>query len=297
MVNYKTWLKEIDDNTRISKLSIPGTHNSAACHTALPSVQCQGESVTEQLNHGVRFLDIRAGKQFLKEGDDAKDLQVIHGKFPVKIPFPRLLKDTFDEVYDFLNNNRSETVIVSLKQEGSDDWDNANDEFGNLIWDKYITPNKDKWYLNTDIPKLGDARGKAILFRRFGVNNQDRRNQFGFDAASWHYNTTDDDRGTFVVQDFCEVEKADDIPKKVEYVKDLINKAKDYTKDNDNKLFVNFTSASNFFDHDCWPQQIANALLQSKIEDSFQKGVGIVVLDYVESDDWILAKKLVDTNF
>ncbi|KGR14850.1 hypothetical protein MEM_01676, partial [Candida albicans L26] len=31
MVDYKTWLKDIDNNTRISKLSIPGTHNSAAC--------------------------------------------------------------------------------------------------------------------------------------------------------------------------------------------------------------------------------------------------------------------------
>ena len=83
MVDYKTWLKDIDNNTRISKLSIPGTHNSAACHTALPSVQCQGASVTEQLEHGVRFLDIRVGKLFV--GNDVKDLQVIHGKFPVKI--------------------------------------------------------------------------------------------------------------------------------------------------------------------------------------------------------------------
>lgn len=88
MVDYKRWMKELNDDTKISKLAIPGTHNSAACHTALPSVQCQGKSVTDQLNHGVRFLDIRVSKLFMKEGDEAKDLQVIHGKFPVKIPFP-----------------------------------------------------------------------------------------------------------------------------------------------------------------------------------------------------------------
>ena len=82
MVDYKTWLKDIDDNKKISQLSIPGTHNSAACHVALPSVQCQGATVTEQLEHGVRFLDVRVGKLFL--GNDVKDLQVIHGKFLLK---------------------------------------------------------------------------------------------------------------------------------------------------------------------------------------------------------------------
>lgn len=297
MVNYKTWLKELNDKTEITTLAIPGTHNSAACHTALPSVQCQGASVTEQLEHGVRFFDIRVGKQFLKEGDDAKDLQVIHGKFPVRIPFPRLLTDTLEEVYDFLKDNKSETAIVSIKQEGSDDWNNKEDEFGKLIWDKYVGKNKDKWYLGTDLPKLGDARGKAILFRRFGVQDGDLKKHFGFNASSWKYNTTEDDRGSFVVQDFCEIESSDDISKKVKYVKDLAKKAQDYTKDNDNKLFVNFTSGSNFFDHDCWPQQVAKAMIDGGIEKTFAKGCGIIVLDYIEEEDWKLAKALVNKNF
>lgn len=294
MVNYNTWMKEVDDNTKLAKLSIPGTHNSAACHTALPSVQCQGASVTDQLEHGVRFLDIRAGKLFLKEGDAAKDLQVIHGKFPVRIPFPKKLTDTLDEVYDFLKKNPSETVFVSLKQEGTDDWDNDKDEFPNLIWDHYVSPNKDRWYLGTDLPRLGDARGKAILFRRFGCNNQDRSKEFGF-AANWSYNTTDDDRGAIVVQDFCEVNGADDINKKIGYVKDLTKKARDYN--NDDKLFVNFTSASNFFDHACWPQQVSEAFLKSDINNDFGKGCGVIVFDYIESNDWEFAKKMVDTNF
>ncbi|EGW33448.1 phosphatidylinositol-specific phospholipase C [Spathaspora passalidarum NRRL Y-27907] len=295
MVNYQSWLSEIDDNTKLSKLSIPGTHNSAACHTALPSVQCQGESITEQLKHGVRFLDIRVGKLFV--GKDVKDLQVIHGKFPVKIPFPLKLTDALKEVYDFLNDNKSEVVIVSIKQEGSDDWDNDNDEFGNLIWDNYIQPNKDKWYLNTDIPRLGDARGKALLFRRFGVKNQEREQQFGFEASYWSYNTTDEDRGSFAVQDFCEVKTGQDLPKKVDYVKEFAKRAQDYINSNDDKLFVNFTSASNFFDKDCWPEPVALAMVKGDIQDTFKKGVGIIVLDYAETDNWKLPKQLVDSNF
>ncbi|KAI5954028.1 RPT3 [Candida margitis] len=289
MVNYKNWIGEINDDTKISKLSIPGTHNSAACHTALPSVQCQGASVTEQLEHGVRFLDIRVGKLFI--GDNKKDLQVIHGKFPVKIPFPLKLTEVLEEVYKFLEHNRSETVIVSIKQEGSDDWDNQQDEFGKLIWDHYVNPNKDRWYLNTDIPRVRDARGKALLFRRFGVQDENLRNQFGFGASSWSYNTTDDDRGSFVVQDFCEVQSADDLPKKIQYVKDLAKKAQDYTNNHDDKLFLNFTSGSNFFDQNCWPQPISEAMIKGNIQETFHKGVGIIVLDYAEAENWKMSKK------
>lgn len=66
MVNYNSWMKGIGDDTYLSKLSIPGTHNSAAYHKlAPPSVQCQGENISEQLRHGVRFLDIRLSTNFL----------------------------------------------------------------------------------------------------------------------------------------------------------------------------------------------------------------------------------------
>lgn len=291
-------MKDVDDNVNIGKLTIPGTHNSAACHTALPSVQCQGKSVSDQLNHGVRFLDIRCGKLFLKEGDAAKDLQVIHGKFPVKIPFPEKLTDTLDEVYDFLKHNRSETVIVSLKQEGTDDWNNDQDEFGNCIWDRYVNKNKDAWYLGTNLPNLGDVRGKVILFRRFGVRNQDRANEFGFDAASWQYNTTNDDHGSFAVQDFCEINEPEDISKKADYVKDFLKNTISYNESNGNpKLFVNFGSGANFFNTSCWPEKVADKMLHSKIDNDFKKGSGVVVLDYIEKEDWKLAKELVDQNF
>lgn len=298
MVHYKTWMKDVDDDTSIAKLSIPGTHNAAACHTALPSVQCQGASVTDQLENGVRFLDIRCGKLFLSEGEEAKDLQVIHGKFPVKIPFPKKVTDVLDEVYDFLKDNSSETVIVSLKQEGSDDWDNDKDEFANCIWDRYIDGDKDKWYLKNNLPKLKDARGKAILFRRFGLKDDDKKDKFGFDAHYWKYNTTNDDRGNFAVQDFCEIKDASCIDDKVKYVRDFVKNARDYNLSNsDPKLFINFGSGSNFFDTECWPEKIAKKMIDGGIQDHFGKGNGVVVLDYVEADDWEIVKKLVDHNF
>lgn len=297
MPNYKSWLGEINDDTPIASLAIPGTHNSFACHTALPSVQCQGKSVTNQLEHGVRFLDVRVGKHPLKSGDEANELTVVHGKFPVKIPFPLKLKDALDEVYKFVGQNSSETVIVSLKQEGTGEWNNDQDEFGKLMWDKYIGPNENKWYLGSELPRVGDARGKVLLFRRFGVRD-DRGGNYGFEASSWKYNTIEDDQGRFCVQDFCEITSADEIPKKVEYVKNLAKKASEHNSTSpDNKLYVNFTSGSNFFDTACWPEQVAKAMAEHNLQESFGRGSGVIVLDYIESDDWKMARELVDKNF
>lgn len=294
-------MQEVDDDKRVSQLAIPGTHNSAACHTALPSVQCQDATIGEQLKHGVRFFDIRLSRNFLKGEDDPdqEDLIVIHGKFPVKLLGNVKLKEVLQDIYEFLDSHRSETVIVSLKQEGTGSWDNDHDEFGNCIWDRFINKDKDKWYLGTEIPRLRDARGKAILFRRFGVKDENRKREFGIEASWWNYNTTNDDRGDIQVQDWCEISLAEDIGKKAQYVKDHVKRSIEYnsTDSNTPKLFVNFCSGSNFFDHDCWPQKISEGLIEDDLQGAFGKGCGIVVLDYAEADDWKMAKALVDKNF
>lgn len=300
MVNYAEWMKDVNDDTYISKLSIPGTHNSAAYHKlAPPSVQCQGEDVTEQLENGVRFLDFRLSKNFLTLDDDQKDnLIVCHGNFPVKLTGAVHFSDELDNIYKFLESHKSETVILSIKQEGNGTWDNTNDEFPKVFRKNYLKDKTDKWYLKTGIPKLKDARGKIVLFRRFGVNNGDDKDKFGIPANSWTYNTTCDDKGEFCVQDYCEFKSDDDVTKKAQYVKDLMKKATDYNSTNsDPKLFVNFCSASNFFDLAAWPHAVAEKLEESKINDSYKKGCGVVVLDYVNKNDWKMAHELVDKNF
>jgi 1-phosphatidylinositol phosphodiesterase len=300
MVNYTEWMHDISDGALLSSLSVPGTHNSAASHRALPSVQCQGEGVGQQLRHGVRFLDFRVGKNVLSaEEDKQRKLIVCHAKFPLKLLGNVHLSDVLDDVYTFLEEHKSETVIVSIKQEGNGSWDNDNDEFGNCIWDGYISPNKDRWYLGTDIPTLGGCRGKAILFRRFGVKNEDRKREFGVDAAWWSYNCTHDDRGTLQVQDFCEINSTDDILKKAGYIKELSKAAVDHnsTSYNDPKLFLNFCSGSNFFDPNCWPSKIADGLVEQGIDEAFGRGSGVIVLDYAEKKDWMLVNELIDKNF
>lgn len=97
-------------------------------------------NITNQLNNGVRFLDLRfslfpvktkstsnsrffstpsntlGAKRQEVEGDAAKEWELLgyHGIINQKI----LAKDVFDEIYRFLDSaeGRNETIIVSIKQ-------------------------------------------------------------------------------------------------------------------------------------------------------------------------------------
>lgn len=294
----RNWLSQINDNVLLSQLSLPATHNSAAAYLSLPSVQCQGASVSEQLNYGVRFLDIRVARTFFGLCGGPDELQVIHGNFPVRLPMPVKLMDVLHDVYQFLQEQPSETVLVSIKQEGNDQW--GEDEFPNLIWNKYIAPSQDRWYLKGDIPKVGDARGKAFLFRRFGVKSDQLRNNFGFEASWWKYNTAHDEHDKFTVQDWSEVNEPTDFPTKVGYVNDHLQRAVQFNTTEEGlqqdhaKLFLNFCSGSNFFNPQCWPQGVATAV--SAGITGLGQGCGIVIVDFAEHDNWAIVRQLVDGN-
>lgn len=299
--NYESmsnWLSNINDNVLLSQLSIPGTHNSAAAYISFPSVQCQGATVVEQLNHGVRFLDLRVARTFFGLCGGPEDLQIIHGNFPVKLPFPLKLTDVLHDVYQFLQENPSETVIVSIKQEGSDQW--QDDEFPNLIWNKYVSPYQDRWYLKGDIPKLGDTRGKAFLFRRFGVKSDELRNNFGFEASWWKYNTAFDEHDKFTVQDWSEVNEPKDFSTKIDYVNEHLERAVQFnatqeaTQQNEAKLFLNFCSGSNFSNPQCWPQGVALAV--SEGIKGLDHGCGVVIVDFAEYNNWKFVHQLVYEN-
>ena len=56
----KPWMKNLSDNTLISEMIIPGTHDSGAMHSLFDvSGKCQDMKISDQLKIGVRFLDIR----------------------------------------------------------------------------------------------------------------------------------------------------------------------------------------------------------------------------------------------
>ena len=57
----RNWMKAVPDDTEVSDLSIPGTHDSCARHGGpiRDLALCQHLNLGEQFERGIRFIDIR----------------------------------------------------------------------------------------------------------------------------------------------------------------------------------------------------------------------------------------------
>lgn len=323
------WMKELKNETPLSALSIPGTHNSPTCNKALPSVRCQAVTPVEQLKNGVRFFDIRVQPD---NPEDPKDdgLNLVHGVFPISLTGPKKFRPLVNEVHEFLRENPSETVIMSLKREGPG---NATDrQLSVILKDHYTAGDLSKWYTEPRVPKLGEVRGKIVLMRRFALDDRLKKEHNGrgwcLNAENWAYNTPDCTYGDVRVQDFCEVMETENIDKKIALCCDHFERAgkvvcpiPGVTTDSVNPvpagpLYINFLSASNFWKVGCWPDKIAaklnpavTAFLCEKhdvgdkgVDGPGQEfkgdgGVGVVVCDWVGKDgDWDLVRTIIAMN-
>jgi 1-phosphatidylinositol phosphodiesterase len=155
-VSPTDWMGYVADDVQLSDMSIPGTHQSCSIlELAMP--RCQTTSISEQLEGGIRFLDIRVKQT-------ADGLLVHHG--PVY-----QLKCLFDVLADcelFLEDHPTESILMSLK--GNEDRSNVNalpfsqvfakevDKGGSGLWSRF--------YSGCSIPTLGEVRGKIVLLKR-----------------------------------------------------------------------------------------------------------------------------------
>lgn len=316
--NLSKWMNAFPDSTSLSALSIPGTHNSPTCHSALPSVRCQAVHPTKQLENGVRFFDVRVQVDDADQGASTPALQLVHSAFPISLTGAKRAKELFDDIYEFLENNPSETVILSLKREGRGNGTDAI--FSERLKEHYVAPNAQRWHTAPGVPTLGEVRGKIVLLRRFGLsdNLKDGRG-FGINATNWGDNTANHNGGDIQIQDFYEVTDTENVDKKVNLVCDHFERAgavchpvglqSATAPGHKHPLFINFLSASNFWKPGCWPDKIAAKLNPAITEFLCEKhnvdegqakgdgGVGVVVCDWVgEHGDWDLVRAIIGMN-
>lgn len=158
----KNWMKNIPDETFLSEINMPGTHNSATRFVQFPYFsRCQSTSVFEQLCMGVRFLDLRVEK-------NGNSLRLVHAAAKCRKTSSDkdflLLDDVFSECEIFLKANPTETVIISIKCDHGDTSESTFDTlFANYLNGKI-------WYKENRIPQLYEVRGKAVLFNRFTID-------------------------------------------------------------------------------------------------------------------------------
>jgi len=278
-IAMNSWLSGLQDNISLSKISIPGTHDSGArVDTPVVSgtAKTQDLSIAEQLNAGVRFLDIRC-----RHIDNA--FAIHHGAIYQNLNFD----DVLNACYAFLNSHPSETIIMSVKEEY--DASNTTRSF-EQTFDSYVQKNPSKWDLGANIPTLGSVRGKIKLLRRFSSGTTK-----GINASPWADNTTFDINNSGVqlkVQDYYKVTNNDD---KWNGISSLLNEAKN---DTNGKLFVNFTSGykPGIFGIPSIPtvSNNINPRLKTFFQTNTQGSYGVMPIDFVNAE---LSELIVKTNF
>lgn len=306
--HLESWMSKLDDDLHISALSIPGTHNSPCHYFALPSVRCQVAPLREQLNNGVRFLDVRVSAE-----SDTDRMPLVHSAFPVSFWGTRYFHEVLDECYAFLDANPSEILVMSVKREGTG---RAGDKgMSRHLRDGHIAKDEDRWFTADHVPRLREVRGKIVLLRRFAVDEHVKKESggsFGINAASFPDNCADGavnhrNRPLIRVQDYYNIGWGSDIDRKIEFGLAHLTRAagaEAYAA----PVFLNFLSASNFFNAACWPERIAARVNPAVVEhlcmrhgvEGAQGGcgaTGIVVTDWVGAyGDWDLVRCVVGMN-
>ncbi len=152
-IKYTDWMASLNNETSLREVNMPGSHDTMALYSIGDlSGQCQSLSLKEQLNLGVRFLDIR-----LKENKNK--LEAVHGIVDQKASFDMVTKT----VEEFITNHPQEFLIMSIKEESKAV--NSTISFEESL-KTYLT--SDIYLKGNDIPeKVGDVRGKIMILSRY----------------------------------------------------------------------------------------------------------------------------------
>ena len=293
---YTNWMSSIPDKTKLSDISIPGTHDSATQYCTLGYfTSCQDTSMAEQMEDGYRYLDVR-----LMLNDNLDGFILNHGGYKArKSIWPWSDKITFDDLvndtYKFLDANPTETIILALKIEKSDN-DVATCE--QLVLDT-INKNPDKWYTKNEIPTLGDVRGKIVLATRYqdALGVGDERSGLHF---YWEEQNNKEPTEVPYTQTIMN-SKNESLWVQDRFKYTLANKSSAFEEGLDNCLaddesfFINFLSLSgqSLLPH---PKGNANELNPLFMKKTLNKGTcyGIIVVDRANK---AMASKIFETNF
>lgn len=184
-VDGPCWMSHVDDNKYLDELSIPGTHDSGTCSVdndtepQSSQAKCQQDYIPTQLLEGIRYFDIRLGKDD-KNGDPGID----HGRcYLLKKDGGYMhLSDVIGYFKTFLSEKPSEALIM-LVSRGNDE---ATDESVTTAFAKVMGKDPDLFYTSSRVPTLGEVRGKIVLLRRFELaGNSVSGHTWGLDLTQW----------------------------------------------------------------------------------------------------------------
>ena len=171
---YKNWMSYIKDDAKITKIAMPGSHNSATMGMS-KLARCQNGSLFEQYQYGVRFFDIRL------KADRKGRLFVAHGVMkgmPAQLAFESL-KMIFEQSDEFFILNiktymNQKIGPFKLSYKGN------SDETSRLIRE-YLNPEKYALTGHGDISNLtiGEIRKSG---KKYIITNANKEYDFSNDC-------------------------------------------------------------------------------------------------------------------
>ena len=270
-VRATDWMSAVPGSTKLSNMSIPGTHDSCTQNVDMRYIfQCQDASIATQLKYGYRYLDMRL---VLEKRSGQETLVLKHNIARCKVsdsPFSRTLTlaDVLKDVYAFLDEHPNETVIMCMKAENSKDDVAAVQK----VLYEMIDQAPERWYLKNEIPTLGAVRGRIVLATRF-----DDKLQVGSDRCGLYFGWADQGDRTVLTDPTA------------------IRTCLDSSRAADDTFFLNFTSTSGSgaVGH---PKEYAKDINLDLYAYEWEAGkaYGVVIVDFGPKK---IAEKIYGTNF
>ena len=331
-VGCEGWMSELPDDVLLSKLSIPGTHNSMSytCYEAniilkiisglsklgkdrlaelvsqivelkknselsklgdvLPeelhpilncTAACQSKTLTEQLQLGARFFDLRLNHE----------LKFYHGITPLGLD---VQTDAMPVLDKFLEEHPGETILLRVKSENTIEETVYRERLEEEVINKYSSR---FWTWNsgytgpgvkdehgTVIPTLGETRGKIVLFNSYQLSKAE--SYIGY-RLCFYEPKSDTEVFPFTCQHLQDVFQPGSQEEKIAYVKENALAA---DKATDPIYFINFVSSIDSFKLGKitipipLPQacaQLNNPEVRKMLEENIKQTAGIMVFDFL----------------
>ena len=242
-VDTRAWMGGHGDGTPLQRLTIPGTHDSGARFGG-PWSECQNTTIAQQLDSGIRFLDVRC--------------RVTGGSFAIHhgVSYQNMMfGDVLVACRDVLAAHPSETVLMRVKQEYSSD----SDATFRAVFDDYLDHRgwRSLFRVGDTVPSLGEARGKVVLIADNG----------GLPGLKWW------DGGAIAIQDDWNALPNAKYPKIEAHFRKAVEQP--------GKLYINFVSTSASLPPR-WNSDNLNPRVHGFLDGTANtwRGLGIVPMDF-----------------
>jgi len=186
------WLSMVRDETKVCKLSIPGTHDTMTGmgfyqpllkyvfnQTAISQVS----TLEEQMACGIRFFDIRPVVSIDTLATDPAEKQILrltHGISELDVTF----EETIDQLQRYLKQHPSEFFIAKLQADNG--WENQNN--WTVLLHKVLSKQKyqglfvDNWHPGITV---GEMRGKILWLSRYDLRPMNAAFHFPIVYCDW----------------------------------------------------------------------------------------------------------------